>query len=184
MQPQEGSVCGQKPSGVCLDGRPPPVANECPHWGCGINSGVCFGSSVSVVNGCPRWETSEYTALCTQKLRITCPTICIRKSSNNKKLASTGVPVRHIFIDDNNKLATAEIQEIDTGYTKTLAKAQCEESGEDIDEESVKGFDADVSSSEMSSGAESGKTESILNKLKRSVKILKQLWMLSGNVVV
>ncbi|KAL8146140.1 hypothetical protein AgCh_004031 [Apium graveolens] len=70
---QEGGVRGQRPSRVYLDRRPPPVVNECYHWGCGVNSGVCFGSSVSVVNGCPRWENSEYPALCTQKLGITCP---------------------------------------------------------------------------------------------------------------
>ncbi|KAL8119198.1 hypothetical protein AgCh_016640 [Apium graveolens] len=75
MQPQEGGVCGQRPLRVCLDGRPPPVVNGYPHWGCGVKFGVCFGSSVSVVNECPRWETSEYPALFTQKLGITCPTI-------------------------------------------------------------------------------------------------------------
>ncbi|KAL8126562.1 hypothetical protein AgCh_013729 [Apium graveolens] len=75
MQPQEGGVRGQRSPGVCLDGRPPPVVNECSHWGCGVNSGVYFGSSVSVVNRCPRWETSKYPALCTQKLGITCPAI-------------------------------------------------------------------------------------------------------------
>ncbi|KAL8097082.1 hypothetical protein AgCh_030254 [Apium graveolens] len=71
----EGGVRGQRPPGVCLDGRPPPVVNECPHWGCEVKSGVCFGSSVSVVNGCPRWETLEYPALCTQNLGIACPVI-------------------------------------------------------------------------------------------------------------
>ncbi|KAL8099873.1 hypothetical protein AgCh_032214 [Apium graveolens] len=35
MQPHEGGVRGQRPPGVCLDGRPPPVVNECSHWGCG-----------------------------------------------------------------------------------------------------------------------------------------------------
>ncbi|KAL8115752.1 hypothetical protein AgCh_022307 [Apium graveolens] len=75
MQPQEGGVRGQRPPGVCLDGRPPPVVNECPHWGCEVNSGVCFGSSVSIVNMCPRWEISEYPALSSQKLGITCPAI-------------------------------------------------------------------------------------------------------------
>ncbi|KAL8147141.1 hypothetical protein AgCh_004744 [Apium graveolens] len=69
----EDGVRGQRPPEVCLDGRPPPVVNEYPYWGCGVNSGVCFGSSVSVVNGCPRWEILEYPALCTQKLGITCP---------------------------------------------------------------------------------------------------------------
>ncbi|KAL8110660.1 hypothetical protein AgCh_026412 [Apium graveolens] len=73
---QEGGVCGQRPPGVCLDGRPPLVVNECPHWGSGVNFGVCFKNSVSIVNGCPRWEASEYPALCTQELGITCSVIC------------------------------------------------------------------------------------------------------------
>ncbi|KAL8131400.1 hypothetical protein AgCh_007365 [Apium graveolens] len=42
MQPQEDDVRGQRPPGVCLDGRPPPVVNECPHWGCGVNSGAPY----------------------------------------------------------------------------------------------------------------------------------------------
>ncbi|KAL8119317.1 hypothetical protein AgCh_016728 [Apium graveolens] len=75
MQPPEDGIRGQRPPRICLDGRPPPVVNECPFWGCGVNSDVCFGSSVSVVNGCPRWETLEYPVLCTQKLGITCPVI-------------------------------------------------------------------------------------------------------------
>ncbi|KAL8149120.1 hypothetical protein AgCh_006213 [Apium graveolens] len=42
MKLQEGGVCGQRPPGVCLDGRPPPVANECPHWGCVVNFGASY----------------------------------------------------------------------------------------------------------------------------------------------
>ncbi|KAL8121898.1 hypothetical protein AgCh_018581 [Apium graveolens] len=42
MQPQEGGVRGQRPPGVCLDGRPPPVVNEYPHWGCGLNFGAAY----------------------------------------------------------------------------------------------------------------------------------------------
>ncbi|KAL8121230.1 hypothetical protein AgCh_018101 [Apium graveolens] len=98
MPMRKGGVRGQRPPGVCLDRRPPPVANECPHWGCGVNSGVCFGSSVSVVNGCTRWETSEYPTLYTQKLGITCPAIwrrttivdCIERGPHVPMRAATG----------------------------------------------------------------------------------------------
>ncbi|KAL8096275.1 hypothetical protein AgCh_037292 [Apium graveolens] len=92
MQPQEDGVRGQRPPRVCLDGRPPPVVNECPHWGCGVNSGVCFGSSVSVVNGYPRWETSEHPALCTQKLAITCPgdALSVKSQSRGRALGLCG----------------------------------------------------------------------------------------------
>ncbi|KAL8108671.1 hypothetical protein AgCh_024944 [Apium graveolens] len=87
MQPQEGGVHGQRPPGLCLDGRPPPVVNECPYWGCGVNSGVCFGSYVPLVNGCPRWEILEYPTRCTQNLGITCPAICEIAGSGGLSLA-------------------------------------------------------------------------------------------------
>ncbi|KAL8092560.1 hypothetical protein AgCh_034723 [Apium graveolens] len=40
---QEGGVRGQRPPGVCLDGRPPPVVNECRHLGCGSSRGSLSG---------------------------------------------------------------------------------------------------------------------------------------------
>ncbi|KAL8089065.1 hypothetical protein AgCh_038724 [Apium graveolens] len=41
---KEGGVRGQRPPGVCLDGRPPLVVNECPHWGYGVNLVCALGA--------------------------------------------------------------------------------------------------------------------------------------------
>ncbi|KAL8121603.1 hypothetical protein AgCh_018367 [Apium graveolens] len=52
----------------------------------------CPWSETSRVNGCPRWETSEYPALCTQKLGITClgDTLSVKSRSRGRALGLCG----------------------------------------------------------------------------------------------
>ncbi|KAL8134242.1 hypothetical protein AgCh_009334 [Apium graveolens] len=54
----ESGVRGQRPLGVCFDGRPPPVVNDCPHWGRGVNPGAPYPGDKDVSNiwGKPRLD--------------------------------------------------------------------------------------------------------------------------------
>ncbi|KAL8093252.1 hypothetical protein AgCh_035224 [Apium graveolens] len=50
MQQQKGGVRGQRLPGVCMDGGPPHVINDCPHWGCGVNIGAPYPGDKDAFN--------------------------------------------------------------------------------------------------------------------------------------